>query len=70
LLGLGVDELSATPSVVPQLKFLIRRLKLSEAKEISRWALQQESAAEILARAKALVHQVAPGLFDEGVTTN
>jgi len=68
LLGLGVDELSAAPPAVPQIKFLVRRLKLSEAKEISAWALQQESGAEILARAKALVHQVAPGLFEEGVT--
>ena len=31
LLGLGVDELSAAPPLVPPVKFLIRRLKLSEA---------------------------------------
>src|SRR5581483_7337544 len=31
LLGLGVDELSAAPPLVPPVKFLIRRLKLNEA---------------------------------------
>lgn len=65
LLGLGVDELSASPPLVPQIKFLIRRLKLAEAKELAAWALTQESGAEILARSQTLVHQVAPGLFDE-----
>lgn len=65
LLGLGVDELSAAPPAIPQIKFLIRRLKLSEAKEVSAWALTQELGADILTRAKALVRQVAPGLFDE-----
>ncbi|NUO16791.1 MAG: phosphoenolpyruvate--protein phosphotransferase, partial [Planctomycetaceae bacterium] len=35
LLGLGVDELSASPPSIPQLKFLIRRLKLSEAQELA-----------------------------------
>ena len=65
LLGLGVDELSTSPPVVPQIKFLIRRLRLSEAKEFTQWALAQESGAEILTRAQSLVRQVAPGLFEE-----
>lgn len=65
LLGLGVDELSASPSLVPQVKFLIRRLKLAEAKEHAEWALTCESGAEILARSQALVRRIAPGLFEE-----
>jgi phosphotransferase system enzyme I (PtsI) len=64
LLGLGVDELSAAPSLVPSLKFLIRRLKLSEAQELAAFALECESAGEILARCQELTHQIAPGLFD------
>jgi len=64
LLGLGVDELSATPAVVPQLKFLIRRMKLNEARQLAEFALNCESAAEVLARAEAFVRQVAPSLFD------
>jgi phosphotransferase system enzyme I (PtsI) len=65
LLGLGVDELSAAPSAVPAVKFLLRRLKLSEARELARFALECESGAEILARAQTLARQIAPSLFEE-----
>ncbi len=64
LLGLGVNELSAAPPVVPQIKFLVRRLKLAEAKELAAFALNCESSAEILARAQALAKQIAPSLFE------
>lgn len=64
LLGLGVDELSATPSLVPAIKYLIRRLKMSEAKELAQFALQSESGAEILARCQALVQKIAPNLIE------
>lgn len=63
LLGLGVDELSASAPLVPRVKFLIRRLKLSEARELAEFALNCESSAEILARSRALAQQVAPNLF-------
>ena len=65
LLGLGVDELSAAPSLVPPLKFLIRRLKLTEARELADFALDCESASDILARCQELARQIAPGLFDD-----
>ncbi len=64
LLGLGVDELSATPALVPPVKFLIRRLKMSEAKELADFALNCESGAEILSRAQVLAKDIAPGLFE------
>jgi phosphoenolpyruvate-protein phosphotransferase (PTS system enzyme I) len=64
LLGLGVDELSAAPPLVPQIKFIIRRLKLSEARELANFALNCEAAAEILARCQDLARQIAPGLFE------
>ena len=67
LIGLGVDELSAAPSLVPSIKFMIRRLKLSEAKELAEFALNCESASEILARTKALAESVAPSLFETKV---
>jgi phosphoenolpyruvate-protein phosphotransferase (PTS system enzyme I) len=63
LLGLGVDELSAAPPNVPSIKYLIRRLKTAEAKELAEFALNCESGAEILSRATALVEKVAPSLF-------
>jgi len=66
LLGLGVDELSVTPAYVPRVKFLIRRLKLSEASELAAWAMRRESGPEILRRANEFVRQVAPSLFEAG----
>ncbi len=65
LLGLGVDELSAAPGLVPQVKYLIRRLKLSEARALAELALKSESASEILAHAQQLLKRVAPDLFEE-----
>ena len=64
LLGLGVDELSAAPSLVLPLKFLIRRLKLSEAQTLAALALECESAADILGRCQELTWGIAPSLFE------
>lgn len=64
LLGLGVNELSAAPQLVPAIKFLIRRLKLAEAQELATFALQCESSPEILARCEALARAAAPSLFE------
>ena len=64
LLGLGVDELSATPSVVPEIKALIRRLKMHEAKTLAAFALECESDVEILARSRDLGRHAAPHLFE------
>ncbi len=64
LLGLGVDELSAASPLVPPVKFLVRRLKLEEAKALADFALNCESAADILARCQELARQIAPSLFE------
>lgn len=64
LLGLGVDELSAAPPLVPQVKFMIRRLKTTETRELAEFALNCESGAEILARCQDLARRSAPGLFE------
>jgi phosphoenolpyruvate-protein phosphotransferase (PTS system enzyme I) len=47
LLGLGVDELSMTPPLVPAVKYLVRALKMSEAKELAATALKMNSPKEI-----------------------
>ncbi|MBC8094407.1 MAG: phosphoenolpyruvate--protein phosphotransferase [Akkermansiaceae bacterium] len=64
LLGLGVDELSVAPPVVPQIKFMIRRLKMTEAKALAEFALNCESATEILTRCQTLAREAAPSLFE------
>ncbi|HSH92757.1 MAG TPA: phosphoenolpyruvate--protein phosphotransferase [Roseimicrobium sp.] len=63
LLGLGVDELSAASPLVPQIKFLIRRSKRQEMKELAEWALGCDSAPEILNRSTAMAQRLAPSLF-------
>jgi phosphotransferase system enzyme I (PtsI) len=64
LLGLGVHELSVAPSYIPQIKYLIRRTKLEEARKLADEALSCESGAEILKLSEDYATQVAPVLFD------
>jgi len=64
LLGLGVDELSAAPPVVAQVKYIIRRLKLTETQALAEFALQCESPSEIFARCQKLARETAPSLFE------
>ncbi|HUA38392.1 MAG TPA: phosphoenolpyruvate--protein phosphotransferase [Candidatus Sulfopaludibacter sp.] len=64
LIGLGVDELSAAPTVVAQVKYIVRRLKLNEAQALAEFALQCESPVEIHARCQELARQTAPSLFE------
>jgi phosphotransferase system enzyme I (PtsI) len=64
LLGLGVTELSMAPQSLPQVKFLIRRLKMEDARELAQFALQCESGREILERSQALARRTAPSLFE------
>jgi phosphotransferase system enzyme I (PtsI) len=64
LLGLGVDELSVAPPVVPQIKFMVRRLKMTEALALAEFALDCDSGSEILKRCQDLAYQTAPSLFE------
>ncbi|MDE3067936.1 MAG: phosphoenolpyruvate--protein phosphotransferase [Verrucomicrobiota bacterium] len=64
LLGLGVDKLSAAATVVPQVKYIIRRLKLSETQALAEFALHCESPTEIYARCRQLARDTAPSLFE------
>ena len=54
LIGLGVHELSAVPSVIPGLKALIRKLTMSDCISIARQALEQSSAEAVRALAMRL----------------
>ena len=63
LLGLGVNELSVAPPLLPPVKYLIRHLKLSEAKELAADALESESSMAVLARSRAMAQRAAPAIF-------
>lgn len=64
LIGLGVDELSAAPPLVPQIKYMVRRLKFPETQALAEFALNSESGSEILAKCQELAWQSAPSLFE------
>ena len=54
LIGLGVNELSAVPSVIPQLKARIGKVTLAQCRELAQQALKADTAAavrELIARA-------------------
>jgi phosphotransferase system enzyme I (PtsI) len=63
LVGLGVHELSVTPALIPAVKFLLRRLRLSEAREIADFALGCNTGLEIHQRSRELAKTAAPNLF-------
>jgi phosphotransferase system enzyme I (PtsI) len=64
LLGLGVAELSVTPSMVPRVKMLIRSIEMEQARELATFALKNDSPKEILARAEALTKAAVPDFFE------
>lgn len=47
LVGLGMDEISTSPVMVPEIKRIIRSIKFEEAKEIARYVLTLETGADI-----------------------
>jgi multiphosphoryl transfer protein len=54
LIGLGVNELSAVPAVIPQLKARIGSVTMAQCRELAQQALEADTAAavrELLARA-------------------
>jgi phosphotransferase system enzyme I (PtsI) len=53
LLGLGVDSLSMTPPVLPAVKYLIRAMKMTDARDLAAEALMLGSAKEIYAKCDA-----------------
>ena len=63
LVGLGVHELSVTPALIPAVKFLLRRLRISEAQEIAQFALGCSTGLEIHQRSRELAQAAAPNLF-------
>lgn len=64
LIGLGVDELSTSPTIVPQLKKVIRSMNQSQAQEIARQVLTMASSDEIRYLSSNLVMSLAPDVLE------
>jgi phosphotransferase system enzyme I (PtsI) len=63
LIGLGIDELSASAALVPRVKKAIRSLDLTACQELVAHALSGERAAEIYARTTGIARTRYPDLF-------
>ena len=57
LLGLGVDELSMTPTLLPSVKFIIRGMKMSDARQMAQAALAQPDAKQAYALIEAFYNE-------------
>ena len=64
LIGLGIDELSVSPTLIPLVKNAIRSIRYSQAEELALAALQSESAGEIIALCRELTEEVAPEILE------
>ena len=60
LLGLGVRHLSMPPHQLPEIKRVIRAIRLDQARDVAAEALRCDSAEEILALLDRTLRQALP----------
>ncbi len=60
LLGMGLDEISASPAVVPRIKNVIRSLSYEQAREFVEEIMTYTSPATIESRAREVVRKTVP----------
>ena len=63
LLGLGMDELSAGPSIVPRVKNAVQRLTITECRQLVEEVLQLDTPAAVLERCTAVAQRNYPELI-------
>jgi phosphoenolpyruvate-protein phosphotransferase (PTS system enzyme I) len=63
LLGLGVDELSVSPALVPRVKSAIRGLSREECRALLKEVLELDTPSEILERSASLARERYGGLL-------
>ena len=64
LMGLGMDEISVSPSQVPLVKDVIRKIRYSEAEQLAASILSSGSGSDVLARCRAVVEKAAPEVLE------
>jgi len=64
LIGLGVDEFSVSPSSVPAVKDVIRKLRYSQAEELAEAVMASGSASDVMQRCRELVKEIAPEILE------
>lgn len=61
LLGLGVDELSMTPTLLPSVRYLVRAMKMADAQQLAAEALKQTDAKKTYALVEAFYDERMKG---------
>ncbi len=64
LMGLGADEFSVSPSVVPIVKDVIRNLRYAQAEELAAQAMASMSPKEVLDICRKLTQEIAPEVIE------
>lgn len=64
LIGLGVDEFSVSPSSVPVVKDVIRKLRYSQAEELADLVMASGSGTDVMDRCRDLIKEVAPEILE------
>lgn len=64
LIGLGVDELSMTPGVVPLVKYVIRHMRYADAERLAEKALQCERGEDVLRLCRELAEHIVPEMLE------
>jgi phosphotransferase system enzyme I (PtsI) len=58
LVGLGLDEISTSPVMLPEIKKIIRSLSYAEAQEIAKYVLTLKTGVEIVNFLKLKYQQI------------
>lgn len=64
LIGLGVDELSVSPSQAPMIKDVVRKIHYSSAIELAQQALGSVSAEHVEELCHSMIRKVAPEILE------
>jgi phosphotransferase system enzyme I (PtsI) len=62
LLGLGLDEFSVVPNMLPEIKKIIRGVKYSEAQKVARLVLKMKTEDEIKEYLKSMMKKKFPDI--------
>ena len=58
LIGLGLDEISTSPVMLPEIKKIIRSISFTEAQEITQYALTLKTGLEVVTYLKLKYQQI------------
>ncbi len=64
LMGLGADEFSVSPAMIPLIKRVVRNVTYSQAEELAELALASHSGEAVMDACRSLVTRAAPELLD------